>query len=233
MSESNGRWKRLVAEGAVIVISILLAFGIDAAWDQSQERAFRADLLELLRADFEATLVELDRAQNEANVIRSSYRDLLEAGETGSGITADSIRILADQALSFVAYRPELAAYETAVASGGFRLINVPELWRDVTRFLQSLETFEDHSRLYRELVFVGDIQGLRGKLGSLLPLYRTELNGRSDLVLSDVEIRAVVGGKEARAAFEAAYWALIVVSSSLEQMNLIATDILKHVERP
>ncbi len=31
-------WPRLLAEGAAIVVSILLAFGIDAWWDDRQER---------------------------------------------------------------------------------------------------------------------------------------------------------------------------------------------------
>ena len=32
-------WLRVFAEGAVIVVSILLAFGIDAWWEGRQERA--------------------------------------------------------------------------------------------------------------------------------------------------------------------------------------------------
>lgn len=42
----TGRWKRLLLEGATIVASILVAFGLDAAWDRSQDRSIARDQLE-------------------------------------------------------------------------------------------------------------------------------------------------------------------------------------------
>ena len=45
-------WTRVFLEGAVIVASILLAFGIEAWWDGRQERAEERDALEALAADF-------------------------------------------------------------------------------------------------------------------------------------------------------------------------------------
>lgn len=37
MNTSNLSWKRLFVEGSAVVLSILLAFAIDAAWDERQE----------------------------------------------------------------------------------------------------------------------------------------------------------------------------------------------------
>ena len=37
MNSQGLEWKRLFTEGAVILISILLAFSIDAWWDEQQE----------------------------------------------------------------------------------------------------------------------------------------------------------------------------------------------------
>ena len=42
-------WKRIAAEGVAIVVSILLAFAIDAAWDASRERAEERQALSGLR----------------------------------------------------------------------------------------------------------------------------------------------------------------------------------------
>jgi hypothetical protein len=55
--ENNIPWKRLTAEGAAIVVSILLAFWIDAWWDDRAERTLVRESLEaieveLLEADF-------------------------------------------------------------------------------------------------------------------------------------------------------------------------------------
>ena len=44
-------WGRLVAEGAAIVISILLAFSIDAWWDNRKDIAEEREILLGLEAD--------------------------------------------------------------------------------------------------------------------------------------------------------------------------------------
>jgi len=45
-------WKRIVVEGAAIVVSILLAFAIDAWWDERQERIEEKEILLGLRSEF-------------------------------------------------------------------------------------------------------------------------------------------------------------------------------------
>ena len=45
-------WKRLAIEATVIVVSILLAFAIDAWWEERGERKAEVVLLERLRADY-------------------------------------------------------------------------------------------------------------------------------------------------------------------------------------
>jgi len=47
-------WKRLSVEAAAIVVSILLAFAIDAWWNERQERAEEREVLESLYVEFEA-----------------------------------------------------------------------------------------------------------------------------------------------------------------------------------
>lgn len=49
-------WSRLVVEGAVIVVSILLAFGVDAAWDRAQDAAAEQRALSDLRAELTENL---------------------------------------------------------------------------------------------------------------------------------------------------------------------------------
>jgi hypothetical protein len=62
-TDSDGRtipWLRILVEGVVIVGSILLAFGIDAWWDQVQERIEEQEVLAGLDADFERNQQQLD-----------------------------------------------------------------------------------------------------------------------------------------------------------------------------
>ena len=46
-------WKRLAVEAAAIVASILLAFAIDAWWENRQDRADELLILRALKAEFQ------------------------------------------------------------------------------------------------------------------------------------------------------------------------------------
>jgi hypothetical protein len=52
--------RRLIAEGVVIVASILLAFGLDAWWDATQQSRETADLLAALDEEFALAAEELE-----------------------------------------------------------------------------------------------------------------------------------------------------------------------------
>ena len=56
----NLPWPRIVVEGIVIVGSILMAFGIDALWEQRQEAQRVQIALANLQTSVEASLVEVD-----------------------------------------------------------------------------------------------------------------------------------------------------------------------------
>ncbi len=54
-------WKRLSAEGAAIVVSILLAFWIDAWWDARNDLAEEREILVGLEAEFVDLRARLDQ----------------------------------------------------------------------------------------------------------------------------------------------------------------------------
>ena len=58
-------WKRLAIEAAAIVLSILLAFAIDAWWQERGERRAETVLLERLRTDFTAIRAALAVVEEE------------------------------------------------------------------------------------------------------------------------------------------------------------------------
>ena len=51
-------WPRVLAEGTAIVVSILLAFAIDAWWDERKDRADEQQILQALKAEFETNRIE-------------------------------------------------------------------------------------------------------------------------------------------------------------------------------
>ena len=66
--------KRLLAEGCVIVVSILVAFAVDAWWESRQEQEAAQWLMERLHSDFLEIRADLDTAM-------ADHRIALEAAE--------------------------------------------------------------------------------------------------------------------------------------------------------
>lgn len=87
MAASNDiPWKRLIAEVTVIVASILLAFSIDAWWDNRIEAEGERWLLERLQADFTGMLNDLSVAYEEHKETADACRTLLEMSASDASL---------------------------------------------------------------------------------------------------------------------------------------------------
>ena len=111
VTQTRSRVTFLVAEALLIVLSILLAFAIDAAWEERQEAERRIELLQALRADLVATAADLDTviAQGQALVLRTG--GYLRAVRSGQDIGVDSLTFLFEGVAGvsfFEQYRPGL-----------------------------------------------------------------------------------------------------------------------------
>lgn len=68
-------WAHLMSEGAIIVVSILLAFWIDAWWDDRQDREDEQAMLELLHAELELIRASTLEIQDfHVEILESAYR---------------------------------------------------------------------------------------------------------------------------------------------------------------
>ena len=83
-------WSRLTLEGLVIVVSILLAFALDAAWDERKESIRRDEYLRVLSDEFHAAAEEMQEqiADHERQV--QSIDTLLEQLRNGQDFSADA-----------------------------------------------------------------------------------------------------------------------------------------------
>ncbi len=117
-------WLRVFVEGVVIGGSILLAFGIDAAWTERQERAEEDEILEGLRADFveNASQVDFQLGLREDLISGAqSLLDQLKTGPLGSELTvADSVL---SGLLASPTFDPITSTLDAAVSSGRIGLV--------------------------------------------------------------------------------------------------------------
>lgn len=122
-------WRGRALEGLVIVASILLAFAIDAGWQERQERKSERVLLERLQADFVELKSALEVVREEHSWAEQSCLALLELS------VGDSVPMTAEYdggiGLVFIAARtfnPGIGAVGSLLAGEGARLIQNKQL---------------------------------------------------------------------------------------------------------
>ena len=87
-------WMRISVEAVAIVASILLAFAIDANWEDRQARAKRQDLILGLTSDFESLVVRADEALAIADDIGARNLELLGLLASGGSTDLENLKRL-------------------------------------------------------------------------------------------------------------------------------------------
>ncbi len=94
-NSSEIHWKRISAEAAAIVASILLAFAIDALWQQHRDEEREQELLQALLDDFTSTKEEILDWKNFHIAVESSTKTLLKlAISNDASLAEDELRKL-------------------------------------------------------------------------------------------------------------------------------------------
>lgn len=87
--EPDHPWGRWFVEIVVIVLSILLAFAIEAWWDERQEREDEREILAGLEREFTDYHDKLSRAIEKHDLMRTAMEELLQATESGRWTTTE------------------------------------------------------------------------------------------------------------------------------------------------
>lgn len=135
-------WKRIAAEGAAIVASILLAFWIDAWWD---ERGEQEDLLEYLIA-FEQELIESSKDIELAldlstGVLKATDEVFLILVDSTHGSLPDNFAETIGSIYKIHSPNLNTGAYEDMVSSGNMRLIGNRTLSDRIKQYMHSVSS--------------------------------------------------------------------------------------------
>jgi len=146
-------WRRLAVESVAVVLSILLAFAIDAWWDASKERERESQLLEGLLADFERTRADLEQRVGFASRMHSNavvLRDLIAVGAGRQSLTVPDSAILA--AIGGPTYQPAMNTLDAALVSGEIELVRSVEIRRGISEWRLTLADTYESERQVREI---------------------------------------------------------------------------------
>jgi hypothetical protein len=119
------QWKRLSVEGAAIVASILLAFAIDAWWDNRYEHKEERRILESLKEEFlsnaELIPVYIERHKSSAEHTMALLQAMM-AAEPGSTLRYPAAQFA--QVLGHSSTNPQSGALDAILQSGELRYVS-------------------------------------------------------------------------------------------------------------
>ncbi len=153
-------------EGAVIVGSILLAFGIEAWWAGVQEREEEGLVLQALQTEFAENLSDLRSVHEVHERYASELGELVGLmGSAGDGATLVVPDSLLRALVSFRTADPATGTLNTLLASGRIDLIRDGDLQKALAGWPASLEDTAEDEALVRDFVHRQLIAGLLGEL--------------------------------------------------------------------
>jgi hypothetical protein len=128
---SRKRATDLLVEGVVIVVSILLAFALEAWWAERGERLEETGILENLRVEFSNAGTQLDRYLFFHDVTLSSIDSILSAARAGLAEgrpTVEVPTIYLARAFIPPTYDPQTGTLDGLTHSGHFGILRSEEL---------------------------------------------------------------------------------------------------------
>jgi hypothetical protein len=146
-STSPISWNRLSIEAAVIVVSILLAFAIDAWWADKQERRLEQATLQNLKSDFLASRDEMAIMMGMLEEARSNFAYFQSASTSElAALEGDSIGLIINSLVIAATYDPVSGTLDALVGDGRLGLINDPALRKTLSDWRRALDDIQENS---------------------------------------------------------------------------------------
>lgn len=227
-------WLQIGAEALAIVASILLAFAIDAWWQNRAEDKRAAAIVASLHADFSASQQHLATWLGGNRRILAAARELLRRIEAvASGTEIDVPPELIVGVIGAPTYSPTDSALQAALATGEIELIESGKLLELLAVWRQQLDDTAEDEILLRKIVveqLVPEL-GTQVRLGAAFDferLTRWFVEARPVDLPSPVRLRATSRLEGILA--ERVFYTTFVVDG-LTQMQQTQADILELLE--
>lgn len=173
-------WKRLAAEAAAIIVSILLAFSIDAWWEQRQREAETRNTISNLVIEFADSAGEFERVISANRMVIEAADGVLEA------LASESAPVLLDPdnvagLLMVPTTDPQRGVLDALIASGDIGWIPNEKLRRALANWPAALDDLIEEERAAQVFVHEHLMRSLGGNAdlsGVYQELQRNRLSG-------------------------------------------------------
>ena len=148
-------WKRILVEATAIVASILLAFAIDAWWQDRAERFVELQYLEAMREDLVHSLELLDDEEiwQQKQV---GYLQALLDSNSGTPYSEELRRWIDDGLFNVGTYQPQISSLQDLESSGQTQIIrnqDLRQLLAIVSQKMASLRNVQGDFQLSQQTV--------------------------------------------------------------------------------
>jgi hypothetical protein len=129
-------WMRITAEGIAIVVSILLAFSVDAWWNNRQQRSEEKIVLSAVVDELVNVQQSAQTDLKSARLIRASLVKLLRAGTNAQSLSGpEVIDLLEDTTWANTAAHYQVPVLTSLISSGDISLVSDPVLRLDLGKW--------------------------------------------------------------------------------------------------
>jgi len=140
-------WKTIIVEAVAIVVSILLAFAIDAWWAEKKEHDVEHVALLALRSDFVASREQMSKVLLSLRSSRTDFA-LFQSVTIAELVEMDSdaIRSFLTALVKNHTFDPVTATLDALISDGRLGLISDPQLLTQLSNWRRRLDNLEDIS---------------------------------------------------------------------------------------
>lgn len=184
--------KRISAEIAAIIISILLAFSIDAWWDSRRDIERESMLLVTLKHDFEQNrelLKEALASNQESLATVQEFSNVIANSETAP----QNFDLLYAQSFRVQFFEPVSATYDALFSGGDFALIRSDELRQAMVEWRRSVAS-NNRAEGYLTEQFMDDVYAYATKTGSLSKLFADQTKRLTDANVVSAPVNPAYG---------------------------------------
>ena len=221
-------WKRIAAEGAAIIVSILIAFWIDAWW---QERSERIALIEYL-VHFENEVIANDELIDAhlaeiAGDLVALHRVFLVISDSDQQALPESFKVDLGNALYSRSPSVSMSAYDDLANSGNLRFVSNKQLKKVINEYKNSAD-FLDKNYVFAISSYLDYILPVIGPYTALSNLgwqeYDNHLgpDGENTGVTPDAPFSTNVAGLKSQAVWNALFnWKTNKIDESQTLMEM------------
>jgi len=147
-------WTRILAEGSAIVVGILLAFSIDAWWQDRSDLKKAEVLMQGLQADFEASQRHLEVWLTGNVKIRKALTDFLAEIHATPDDATNTVRLAwLAAAVGAPTYSPTESTLRAAISSGQIELLQDVKLRNLLAVWGQQVDDTREDELMVRDVV--------------------------------------------------------------------------------